>query len=292
MVFDYANAEGHFYVLAIDFQTGAQGLVTDNLESDARATFSGDDTQVFYHYRSEEGSVIYIVTLDETGVTSILDDSIWANGGHSPVWFTVGQRPVPAALLALEGAWVGDSVTLTWQVSDPGEFSGFHVSRSDSPEGPWDLRTAGLISAAAGGSGQGRFHFEDGSPVSGSEAWYRITAVQRNGETIELGQLAIHRSTPGPRADLMNAYPNPFRAATKLRFNIPEGVRKPVSLSVYDIRGRLVTRLLEGTTLSAGEHVLEWTGKNAAGNSLPAGEYFVRLETELGTETQKVVATR
>ncbi len=64
-------------------------------------------------------------------------------------------------------------------------------------------------------------------------------------------------------------YPNPFNTATTFGFSLPRVMS--VSLDIYDILGRKVVRLFEGTS-SPGEHSIRW---DASGMS--SGIYFFRL---------------
>ena len=51
----------------------------------------------------------------------------------------------------------------------------------------------------------------------------------------------------------------------------------PALLEVYDVRGRLVRRLLQGTR-AAGTHEVRWDGIDAAGHRAPTGIYLYRLQ--------------
>jgi hypothetical protein len=70
--------------------------------------------------------------------------------------------------------------------------------------------------------------------------------------------------------------PNPLRAATELAFDLPRAAA--VSLGIYDLEGRRVASLVEGT-LGAGHHSRRWEARSAAGRAVPAGVYFVRFVT-------------
>jgi len=82
---------------------------------------------------------------------------------------------------------------------------------------------------------------------------------------------------------------NPFRESTGLRFALADPGR--VRLDILDVRGRRV-RALGGAGLPAGEHVLAWDGRDAAGRPVPAGLYLYRLVTAGGTRTGKVLRLR
>jgi hypothetical protein len=70
----------------------------------------------------------------------------------------------------------------------------------------------------------------------------------------------------------------------RISYNLPADSK--VRLSVFDVNGRLVTRLVDSFE-SAGIHDVEW---NAAGQS--NGVYFYRLEVEKEVTTAKVHLVR
>ncbi|MBN1825301.1 MAG: right-handed parallel beta-helix repeat-containing protein [Candidatus Eisenbacteria bacterium] len=69
--------------------------------------------------------------------------------------------------------------------------------------------------------------------------------------------------------------PNPFNPITRIAFDLP--VRAEVSLRVYDVSGRSVRTLRDGT-MNAGRHEVVWDGTNNAGRSVASGIYFYRID--------------
>ncbi len=83
--------------------------------------------------------------------------------------------------------------------------------------------------------------------------------------------------------------PNPGRSSAILSFSLPREGK--VRLAVYDLKGALVRTLLEEKR-SAGNHHIDWDGRDAQGRSVASGVYFYRLEA-LGTNrTQKGLLLR
>lgn len=72
-------------------------------------------------------------------------------------------------------------------------------------------------------------------------------------------------------------YPNPFNASTTISFDL-DASRK-VSLTVYDLRGVEIKRLIDTRWLSAGTHVVMWNGRTNGGTDAPSGIYTYRLTT-------------
>jgi flagellar hook capping protein FlgD len=84
--------------------------------------------------------------------------------------------------------------------------------------------------------------------------------------------------------------PNPLYAAGKIWFTIDRA--EAVTVSVYDFRGRLVRRVVEGRLFTAGRHEVQIDGTDARGNRLPSGVYFFRIETKGGASTGRFMTLR
>ncbi|MBI5868711.1 MAG: M6 family metalloprotease domain-containing protein [candidate division Zixibacteria bacterium] len=88
--------------------------------------------------------------------------------------------------------------------------------------------------------------------------------------------------------DLTNM-PNPFNPSTVIRF-VTDG-RKWVTVSVYDILGRLVNTLFSGNA-DSGTHELVWNGDNKSGQPLASGVYFARMSSGAQTLSHKMLLVR
>lgn len=90
-------------------------------------------------------------------------------------------------------------------------------------------------------------------------------------------------------ASLRQNYPNPFGPSTRIRFAVAEP--GPTRVSVYDVSGRLVVRLLDEHR-DAGEHAVLWDGLNGRDEPVAAGVYFCRLDHAGSTESRAMVLLR
>jgi hypothetical protein len=86
------------------------------------------------------------------------------------------------------------------------------------------------------------------------------------------------------RARLWPAHPNPFNPSTLIRYELAR--ETDVDLSVYDLEGRLVTRLESGLQ-SVGEHAIQWHAERFA-----SGAYFVQLKTPQEVRVEKIVLAK
>jgi flagellar hook assembly protein FlgD len=80
---------------------------------------------------------------------------------------------------------------------------------------------------------------------------------------------------------LLQNYPNPFSTSTTVAFTVAgtEGSLKPVSIRIFDVKGRLVTTLLD-TDLKPGPYAVTWDGRDWKGEECPSGLYLYRLSVE------------
>lgn len=83
----------------------------------------------------------------------------------------------------------------------------------------------------------------------------------------------------------LSASPNPFRTATEIRFSLPR--TEPVTVNVFDVLGRHVTTLFDGSLSGGAMHSLNWRT-----TALPNGVYVVRIESASLTETLRVTLQR
>jgi hypothetical protein len=105
------------------------------------------------------------------------------------------------------------------------------------------------------------------------------------------GTTAVAEGVASPAAGLRLAAPspNPFAEATRFSYTLAKTGRH--RLAVYDVTGREVTVLVDGTQ-SGGSHVMQWNGRDRRGAEIPSGVYFLRLEFQGAVETQKIVIAR
>ncbi len=81
--------------------------------------------------------------------------------------------------------------------------------------------------------------------------------------------------------------PNPFTASTSIGFILPEATA--VSITVYDISGKLVNTVIENSQLPPGYHEMIWNGKTGSGEPAASGVYFCRLSTPEGVITRRML---
>ncbi len=94
------------------------------------------------------------------------------------------------------------------------------------------------------------------------------------------GVSAIEDEVPGVSVTGLTLYParpNPFNPRTEIAFVLVKTGR--VEISLYDLAGRRVRRLVDGEVLSAGPHERSWDGLDERGRKVASGTYLVRLKS-------------
>jgi hypothetical protein len=84
--------------------------------------------------------------------------------------------------------------------------------------------------------------------------------------------------------------PNPPTSKATIRYSLAPETRF-ARLTVYDLAGRLVARILEDAATPR-EGSIAWDARDGAGAPVGAGVYIVRLETDRTTVARKVVLIR
>jgi hypothetical protein len=80
--------------------------------------------------------------------------------------------------------------------------------------------------------------------------------------------------------------PNPFTSVTEVAFDLP--VRDHVRAEVFDVRGERVRTLVDESR-EAGRYREHWDGRDAAGHTVGAGVYFVRVRATGNDVTRRVI---
>lgn len=177
------------------------------------------------------------------------------------------------------------TVRLRWAVESLAGIEGFDVLRATSPDGPFvQLNEEALAPTSPA-------EFEDATVWPETEFLYDLRARFADGSTDPVQGSPISVRTGGRLAvALYTPSPNPLMSATSLQFDVPSHV-EPVKLAVYNVTGRRVRTLVDGPA-ERGRHSVVWDGTDDRGRPVSSGAYFVKLEVEGQTSSEKMVVTR
>lgn len=157
-----------------------------------------------------------------------------------------------------------------------------------------------LAVTANGGGSWSTFATEEMTPLFGEQytayhdvvydpwrdqLWVSTPIGLMHTESFRVVDVAEEERTGQPTTHLLlDAYPNPFNGTTHIQFSLPESGE--VELAVYDLQGRLVTKLLDDL-LQAGEH-----SSTIHASEWPSGTYFLSLKTPAGEVTKKITLVK
>ena len=85
---------------------------------------------------------------------------------------------------------------------------------------------------------------------------------------------------------LYQNYPNPFNPTTTLNYDLPENAF--VSIRVFDLRGRLITMLINSEQI-AGHKAVKWAGVDNKGKQVPTGLYLYEIQAGDFRQVRKMV---
>ncbi len=111
--------------------------------------------------------------------------------------------------------------------------------------------------------------------------------VSQNGTETMIGTGETEPVASGFRLD--PNYPNPFNPSTTIRYQT--ALSGTVSLKIYNMLGQEV-RTLVNAAQTAGEHTVQWDGKDHAGKAVSSGIYIYRLQAGNFAKSNKMTLMR
>lgn len=186
----------------------------------------------------------------------------------------------PVKMLSFTASVQSGSVRLDWTTASEVNHSGFHVYRKSLGDS-WTRLSRALI------TGGPEYTYRDLGIEPGGRYEYAVESWSRSGETERFGPVEITLSLPA--GVTLTAAPNPAPGDTRIRFST--AVAGPVTLRVFDLSGRLIRSLVEGSETS-GDHEVVWNGRTDSGHRAPAGIYFLKLDTVTSSKLARVTVIR
>ena len=231
--------------------------------------------------RASDGTLVVIGTAGQPAVGTTLQAG---NVHHAGFWYLPDALHIgpstAVAISAFDVRATSKGVELSWVVATADGLAGFNIYRAEGEEGGYMRVNTGAIVPP------GETSYRDSGVEPGHTYWYRIGAVDRDGEFYSMPRSV---STPHRTVELQQNYPNPFNPATRIDFYVPRNVY--VTMSVYDVAGRLIRTLVDNP-VQTGHHSVVWNGVDARGESVSSGVYFYRMIAGDRTITRKLVVVK
>lgn len=123
----------------------------------------------------------------------------------------------------------------------------------------------------------------------GADVSYAITAVTADGRTLVLVDLAGPAGAAPVSGLAVSAFPNPGRSRVAFGFRALPG--DPLVVSVFDVRGRLVRRLFDGSGTGSWAEAI-WDGRDGSGQPVAEGVYLVQAQSPEGLRSRRLTFVR
>ncbi|MCE2450660.1 MAG: T9SS type A sorting domain-containing protein [Candidatus Latescibacteria bacterium] len=199
--------------------------------------------------------------------------SYWGVAGGPNAQFVVQPFMLPGHRYQFDACY-GDREsihTFTWA---PGRIDFASIARGtgESVEQRWSFHGDRVPETGAEQVRLNLWLLNGEAPADGRDVEVVVTSFSF--EPLALATAVAGERDATPTAISLENYPNPFNAATALRYSVPTPAH--VRLGIYNMAGQRVATLLDEGR-SAGEYLVRWSGVNDRGAPLASGVYVARL---------------
>jgi hypothetical protein len=213
-------------------------------------------------YRADHTKDFLVMKVDENG------ELLWEKnyGGAKSEIVTTGN--------GLTTTPDGGFVIVGWTSSYVDTICGYYVVRADANgdtlwtgvySGEYEDEAAAVITTSDGGLAVVGYSFSFGS--GGADIWLLKLTDEYT---------AIEKTEPTPNSfSVINNYPNPFNASTKLNFSCPGN--SLVNINIYNITGQLV-KSFAPSIYTAGNHSVTWNSLDNDGHEVSSGVYLYEIQ--------------
>ena len=191
--------------------------------------------------------------------------------------FTTGVEVLDFTASAEEGG-----IRLRWRASGEGSQT-FRLYR-----GVTEATATQRLNGGDPVPGGPEYSYLDSSAEPGRVYTYRIAARDPDGHETWLATTQGTGRGPIPLS-MTRPWPNPFDRRTEVAFSLPGA--SAVRVTITDVQGRLVRRLVSGV-LGGGGHTVSWDGRNDGGRKVSAGIYLITLESAAERIRSRLVLLR
>lgn len=184
--------------------------------------------------------------------------------------------------LVLPSFLFGSSISIAWDAVDEMDLAGYRVYWGTSPDSY--VHSQNVYSRTT-------FQLKDAK--QGKKYYFTVTAYDYWGnESIYSNQVwawAGGEPVLPTEFSLGRNYPNPFNPGTSFDLELP--TESETQILIFNSVGQVVRHIIN-KTLDAGTHNFYWDGLDESGTTVPAGVYFIQLETDTENVIQPITLLR
>ncbi|HOT97904.1 MAG TPA: T9SS type A sorting domain-containing protein [bacterium] len=180
----------------------------------------------------------------------------------------------PVELTAFKAAVQEQRIELMWRTASESSNYGFALERRLEQEAEW--RQIAFVKGHGTTNIAQNYRYSDADAKPG-RIEYRLRQIDLNGSFSWSDPVVITFAAPAFWALAQN-FPNPFNPATTITYQIPAGSKGIVDLTIYDLLGRRIRKLVEEEA-QAGYYHRNWDGRDDQGLLTGSGVYMYILSS-------------
>ncbi len=228
------------------------------------------------------GSIVN-ATMSGAGNTVVEDD-----GSGDPIvskllmtitYTNIPDGVLPVELTSFDALVDGSDVVLAWETASETNNAGFEVQQLVGGA----YQAIGFVSGFGTTNEAQAYSFRVANVAAGTHS-FRLKQIDFDGAFAYSDVATAELALDGMFA-FAPAAPNPFNPQTQ--FSLTVGRQQFVRLAVYDMIGRQVALLHEGTLDAQEAHLFRFEA-----NNLPSGRYFIQATGEFFSSAQAVVLSK
>jgi hypothetical protein len=175
----------------------------------------------------------------------------------------------------------GSDVVLSWTTASEKNNAGFDVQRSVNGR---SFQTVGFREGAGTTEQAQTYRFTDTNvPFEASSIEYRLRQQDVDG-SVEFSDVRTVTVDAPKQVSLLAPFPNPAPQQATVRYTLPDD--GDVTLSVYNVLGQRVATLVDGPQTAGNKQ------RTVDTSTLSSGMYFIRLQTQGKTVTERLTVVK
>ncbi|HOY85731.1 MAG TPA: T9SS type A sorting domain-containing protein [Candidatus Syntrophosphaera sp.] len=214
-------------------------------------------------------------------------------GNVASIEFVLVEDVNPVELSSFTATLTGQFyVQLSWTSQTETQMMGYRVYRNTSAEQSTSELIDNPMIPATNTSSTQNYTVVDDDVLIGQTYYYWLEAVDYNSSSFH-GPVSVTVTGNVPPVlpevtTMRNAYPNPFKANGSTNIEVSLKAGDTGTLTIYNVQGQLVKTV----SLTEGNHMVNWNGRDSRGNACGSGIYFYKLSTQSMNQTKKMVIVK
>jgi hypothetical protein len=233
-----------------------------------------------YRFRAESKALAKATGPSAPGATAPLRGPLTMKAAGGTPRFTLridpGGRALPVELADFEAQTDGQTARLTWTTASETNNAGFEVERKTDA----GFETVGFVEGAGTTSTPQDYRYRIQGLGYGTHA-FRLRQVDQSGAA-QYSETVTAAVRLDEAFEVGTPHPNPFRTRATVTMTVREAQK--VRATLYDVLGRRVKEVHNGTLPAQKTHTFRWEG-----DRLSAGVYFLRVKGDTFSAVRRVV---